>query len=179
MKKFFKSPWTIGIGSTLIGGIATTILIDLFSKVSIWSTLRSVIRFIGLALYAFFNFEIKLWWLLIAISVLIVIIIIYVKYIDATEKSKRPPFWDYTSDSIKGFSWEWKWKKNYEGKYEIEGLQPVCSECKTPLINAEGASFYLQLKCPRCNRKINYDSHVKDEVETLIIDNARKGYYKK
>lgn len=44
MKKWAKNPWVLGIGTTVIGGV----------------------------LLSFLNFEIKVWWLLIAIAIIVV-----------------------------------------------------------------------------------------------------------
>jgi len=179
MKKLMKNPWTIGIGTTLVGGVSTTIIVDFFSKASIWSTMKIVLNAIWVGLTAFLDFNIKVWWLLIAIVVLLTLLLFYAKYQDAKERNRRPPFWDYTNDTIKGFSWEWEWKRSYGNTFNIDGLHPVCSKCNTPLMYTDSYGYYPELKCPRCNTIINYNPRVESETRVIIRDNAKKGCYKK
>ena len=66
--------------------------------------------------------------------------------------------------------------KNWEGKFGVENLHPVCTKCKTPLLPM--SNFYNQSKCPRCGTILNYNSSIETEVLVLIYDNAKKGNFK-
>lgn len=177
MKKFFKNPWTIGVGTTVIGGVVLSIVLDLIKKISILSTLKDVIIFIRNCLVAFLTFEIKVWWLMVAVAVIVAILWIIAKYSNAQENLNQSNFLNYTQDSLLGHTWEWTWKKNWEGKYEIEELYPICNKCKTPLLQT--GNFYGQMKCPRCHDIIHINPSEEDEVLVLIYDNARKNNYQK
>ena len=80
MRRFLKSPWTIGIGTTVIGGVTLSIVLDAIKKVSILSTLKNILMFIWNCIISFLNFEIKLWWLLVAVGLLFVVLWIISKF---------------------------------------------------------------------------------------------------
>ena len=153
MKRFFKSPWTLGIGTTVIGGVILSIVLDLIKQVSILSTMKSFFVSAGKFIVAFLNFEIKVWWLLIAIVVFVAILWIIKRCYTAKENNSQPSFLSYTQDYLLGYSWEWTWEKDWDGKYGVKNLHPVCSKCKTLLLPAR--NFYSQRKCPRCNTILN------------------------
>ena len=177
MKRFLKSAWTISIGSTVIGGLLLTILLDVVQKISILSTLKSILEFLWKCIISFLNFEIKLWWLLVAVGLLFVVLWIIVKFYDAKGTPSHSSFLNYTQDFISGYWWEWSWKKNWDGQYEVDGLHPICGKCKTIFLPTH--NFYGQLKCPRCHETTRLDSSVEDEVLVLIYDNAKKNNFPK
>lgn len=177
MRKFFKNPWTIGIGTTVIGGVALSVVLDLIKKISILSTLKGIITFIGKCILAFLTFKIKVWWLIVAVAAIFAILWIIAKCSDTPGNLNQSNLLNYTQDSLLGHTWEWTWKKNWEGKYEIEELYPICSKCKTPLLQT--GNLYGQMKCPRCHDITHINPSKEDEVLVLIYDNARKNNYKK
>lgn len=177
MKKFLKSPWTLGIGTTVIGGVALSIVLDLIKKISVLSTMKSILLFLWNCIISFLDFEIKLWWLLIAIAVIIAILWVISKYYETKEDNAQSRFLNYTQDYLLGHTWEWGWKKNWEGKYGVEELHPICTKCRTPLLQT--GIYYDQLKCPRCKDITNYHSSIEDEVMVLIYDNAKKNNFPK
>ena len=118
MKKFFKSPWTLGIGTTVIGGVILSIILDLIKQVSVLSTMKSVFVFIWNCIVAFLTFEIKVWWLLIAVIVVVAILCVVSKYNNAKEDNNQPSFLYYKQDYLLGYSWEWAWEKT--GKANLE-----------------------------------------------------------
>jgi len=177
MKKFWASPWTIGIGTSFIGFLFTVIY-DLVKDKSIFSTIWSIIKWIWNLIISFLNLNIKVWWLLIGIAVLFLVLFLIAKYYDfKNENENSAGFLKYTKDTIQGWSWEWNWQKDWYGKYDVENLHPVCSSCGTPLVRDE--DFYGNLKCLRCNR--NYNNHFPDlnHVKMIIIDNARRNLFPK
>lgn len=177
MKKFLKNPWTIGIGTTVIGGVALSVVLDLIKKISILSTLKDIITFIGNCLVAFLTFEIKVWWLMVAVAAVFAILWIIAKCSTMPRSLNQSSFLKYTQDSFLGHTWEWTWKKNWEGTYEVEGLYPICNKCRTPLLQT--GNFYGQMKCPRCHDITHINPSEEAEILVLIYDNARKNNYKK
>lgn len=174
MKKFLNNPWVIAIGSTVVGGVLLTFVNDWIKEIKWLSTLKAVIVFISNAVIAFLNFEIKVWWLLVAIAVLFALLLIYVKVLDAKEKNTPIPFLSYTTDSVLGYTWEWEYEQGYDGKYSISNLHPVCSKCG--MILKQGGSYGLQMRCIRCNTTKDWKSDHLTEARMLIEDNIKKRY---
>ena len=107
MKKFIKNPWVLGIGTTVIGGVLLSFALDWIKGVDWLSTLRTVISHIVNAIVVFLNFELKVWWLLVAIALLAGTLIVVSRILDAKKKSTPLHFLSYTKDSILGYVWEW------------------------------------------------------------------------
>ena len=78
MKKFLKSPWTISVVSTLLGSVLT-IIYDVFKGKKILSTLLNILRGIWNFIISVLNFELKLWWVLLGIALLILVLWIVFK----------------------------------------------------------------------------------------------------
>lgn len=72
MKKWAKNPWVLGIGTTVIGGVLLSLLLDWIQGIDWLSTFKNIMRFIFNGVVSFLNFEIKVWWLLIAIAIIVV-----------------------------------------------------------------------------------------------------------
>lgn len=106
MKKFFKNPWTLGIGTTVIGGIALSFILDWIKGVDWLSTLKTVVNFIINAIVSFLNFELKVWWILIAVALIVLSLVFIAKYYDEKSKNEEPSFLSYTKDSVLGYTWE-------------------------------------------------------------------------
>ena len=87
MKKILKNPWVLGIGTTVIGGILLSFVLDWINGVDWSSTLKTVITFISNTIIAFLTFELKVWWILIAIALIVVVLIIIAKVYDTKPKS--------------------------------------------------------------------------------------------
>ena len=81
MKRFIKNPWGLGIGTTVIGGVLLSFVLDMIKGVDWLSTLKTVVKFITDAIIAFLNFELKVWWVLVAIALIVLVLIIIAKNI--------------------------------------------------------------------------------------------------
>lgn len=175
MKKFLKNPWVLAIGSTVIGGILLSFVMDWINKVDLLSTLKAALQFMGNAILAFLNFELKVWWVLLALALLFVALLIYSKILDAKQQDTPIPFLTYTKDSMLGYTWEWDYQKTYDGKYTISNLHPVCTKCGMRL--RQGGSYGLQMKCVRCNTNKDWKSDYLTDATLLIEDNIKKKYF--
>lgn len=109
MKKFLYNPWTIGIGTTLLA-FFLPIVWDLIKGLEILTTTKEILSFLLNIVLAFLNFEIKAWWLLIAVAVLALALYIAAKIADVKAEN-QPAFLRYTKDTIQGWCWEWNWQK--------------------------------------------------------------------
>lgn len=90
MKKWAKNPWVLGIGTTVIGGILLSLLLDWIQGIDWLSTFKNVMRFIFNGVVSFLNFEIKVWWLLIAIAIIVVGLFVVAK-ISGSQSNNIPP----------------------------------------------------------------------------------------
>ncbi len=176
MKKFLKNPWTLGIGTTVIGGIALSFILDWVKGVDWLSTLKAVGSCVLNAIISFLNFELKVWWILIAVALFFLALVFIAKYYDAKTKNEKPSFLSYTKDSVLGYTWEWEYSKGYDGKYTIENLHLICPECGM-ILKHEG-SYGYQLECLRCNKTFIFQNVSRSDAQMLIEDNIKKNYLK-
>jgi hypothetical protein len=171
LKKFVKNPWVLGIGTTVIGGILLSFVLDWIKGVDWLSTLQIVVTFIFNTIVAFLMFELKVWWILIAIALIVVALIIVAKVYDTKPKSS---FLSYTKDTVLGYTWEWEYKKTYDGKYTICNLHPVCSDCGMRL--KQSGVYGGHMDCLRCNASYEWDDSYLTDAQMLIEDNIKKKY---
>lgn len=176
MKKFMKNPWVLGIGTTVIGGLLLSFLLDWINGVDLLSTLKTTLQFIGNAIIAFFNFELKVWWVLLALALLFAALLIYAKFLDAKDKSNPIPFLSYTKDSALGYTWEWEYRKTYDGKYTITNLRPICSKCGM-ILKQNYTVYGKEMECLRCNTTKNWEDYYLADARMLIEDNIKNNYF--
>lgn len=177
LKKFFMNPWTVTIGGGLILSVILSVINDFVKKEQVFSTINTILSTICKVLLEILNYRIKVWWLLVGIIILILIIFIFVRYLDYTHRNSiEPEFLEYTQDIILGYTWKWNWQKDIYGKYYIENLCPICSQCHTPLIE-ELIGYGIHYKCLRCNREYYENMPDFDNVKMMIADNVRRKYF--
>ena len=177
IKKFLLNPWTITICGALFSFVLT-LLSDAIRGEQILSTFVFIVAWIWNIIVSFLTFSLKVWWVLIGVAVIILGLWSYSKILNARSSSSSiPKFLGYTQDFLLGFKWEWTWEKDYYGKYSVENLQPICTDCDTPL-RYDFTGFY-RLKCLRCNKSYSGNVPQEDDVKTLIYDNVKKKYFKR
>ena len=173
MKKILKSPWTIAVVSAFIAPIAT-IIIDAIMKKPLLSTLWNVIKTIWSWIITFLTFDLKVWWVLLGIGVVIGILIIVAIVSDAKQEEREPEFVSYKEDYFGGWKWSWNWNFNrYDMKWHVDDIQAHCPKCDTPMFYDYRDTVF---ECPRCKFKTDYRSKHKSrvEVEAIIIDNLNR-----
>ena len=176
MKKWLKSPWGISIGTSVFGFLLT-VGYDILKEKPVFNTIWSILKLTWKGIITFLNFDLKVWWILIGIAMIILALYIALKISDAKNSEiSQSDILKYTTDVISGWHWEWRWEKGYDRKFGIEGLHPVCSRCNTPLVYEER---YGDIICPRCNSKPGNKVPDEDIVKTMIYDNIKKGLYPK
>lgn len=171
--KWLKSPAGIGVGTTVLAFILT-VCYDLVKTKPVLPTILSILLNIWKLILWLLNFQLRVWWVLLGIVGVFFILYILFK-VDEMKHSKTnlPPFMKYTKDKILNWKWEWDWEKQYDGKYGIGNLHPICPRCNTPLIcNYERGGT---IECPRCHHSERSNIPDIDTVKTLITDNVRKG----
>lgn len=173
LRKFFSNPWTVSIGGTLFGFILT-VLRDLVKGDQVLSTFKTIITWFWKVLIIVLTFEIKVWWMLIGIVLLILGLLFYSKILDSKEEKEIViPFLNYTQDTILGYKWEWTWEKDYFGKYGAENVHPICDKCDTPLVS----QYTGRLKCLRCNKTYQKELPDINNVKMMIHDNVKRIYF--
>lgn len=172
MKSFFKKPWVIAIVTTVVGTVLATCVIDLIRGVDWLSTFKVIASFFGKIVGSFLNFELKVWWVLAFLVVVIVGFIIFTKMYDTKPKSTAPSFLEYKKDFLLGYTWRWEYEKGYDGKYNIVQLRPVCSTCGMTL-----KEDVWDVECLRCNNALPWDESKRRDARMLILDNIEKKYF--
>ena len=168
MKKFLNSPWTIAIGAAIFSFLLS-VGYDLFKGEKLFTTINAIFTWIVTKIAIFFNFEIKVWWILVAIVVLIIILVVLAGATNSKGENKEE-FLEYTEDHFRSWNWSWSWKFNRSDyKWHITNLQAHCPQCDTPMIPDRLEDFF---QCPRCCFQSSGLGHEKSyEVEEIIIDN--------
>lgn len=171
-KSWLTSSWTIGIATTVLGGLLT-ILIDSLKNKPILSTIDQVFHFIWICIISVLNFNLRVWWLLVGLAV--IIIILY--FISKDQGEIKPDFYDYKEGILKQWKWTWKWERNsYKKAWEITDMQAHCPRCDTFLIHYTNHFYDSEnYNCPRCNFNADSDQ-CEDEgkIRVLICDNIEK-----
>ena len=175
MKKFVKNSWVLGIGTTVIGGVILSFILDWIKGVDWLSTLKVALKFIADTVISILNFEIKVWWLLVAIALIVIGLVIFSKFLDFKDKSNPIQFLSYTKDSVLGYTWEWEYRKTNYGKYTISNLHPVCSKCEMNLKQCHTV-YGMEMKCLRCDTTQKWEDHYQYDAQMLIEDNIKKQY---
>lgn len=174
-KSFWTNPWTVTIGGGLVV-LLITVIVDAITAEKIFNTLKALLSFVWNIVISFLNFRLKVWWILCGIAVIVFVLYILIRVNDAKPQNiEKPKFLEYTEDHILGLSWRWNWEKMYDGKYRIENLEAVCSNCGTPLVY-EHLDCY---KCLRCQNEYCIGWVEPQNVQMLIEDNVRRRYFSK
>ncbi|MCL2405007.1 MAG: hypothetical protein FWC92_05620 [Defluviitaleaceae bacterium] len=173
MRKWLKSAWGISIVTALFSFILT-VSYDWLGDRPIFSTMWSLIIIVWRGIVTFLNFELRVWWIIVGVFTMIVIAYIWSRISDT---SNPAPFLSYRKDSIKGWNWEWRWYKNHYGKWDIDGLHPVCPKCETPIV--ESFNIYnIAYNCLRCNYSTKDRLPNFEHIKVVILDNIKKDIYK-
>lgn len=174
-KKWFKSPWVISIG-TAIFSFLLTIIRDYVQEKPIFSTLGTLLFEAGNYIILFLNLNIKVWWLLSAIALILLIV-----YFLHRSKRLNPPLPDhYNYNEDKFTHWKWTWEYTYIKKvgWVLDNLKAYCPLCDTILQDKTPRLGDLLFKCPRCKfttHSIYCDDP--EEIREVILDNIRRKMY--
>lgn len=171
-KSWIKSSWAISIG-TAIFSFVLTVIYDYSKNKPIFSTILQILKNLYNFILLVLNFNIKVWWLILGIIVIIAIIYLVINL--KQEENIKPDFYDYREGKFKFWRWSWNWKFNYsENAWSISNLTAHCPNCDTPLINRSnfhGPSY----ECPRCNfRAIDSQCDEHEKIELIILDNIER-----
>lgn len=178
MRKIFKNPWVIGIGTAIFGSLFS-FLIDILKGKAVFSTLWGVLLSSWNFILSVLNFRLKVWWVIVGIAVVFAVLCMIAKYNEKKnefDERSAPQFLCYTKDRIQGWNWEWNWRKNYYDKYEIDELHPVCEDCGSPLV--DGANYY-SYECVRCRKRYTESMPDYRNIKIFIIDSVNRNLFPK
>lgn len=164
-----KSSWTISIG-TAIFSLLLTMIYDYFKEEPILTTIWTIIKWIGNLLWTILNFDIKVWWIIIALTLLVFLLYIFDKL--KNDESFKPDFYNYKEDFFKHWKWSWNWELNRaKTAWVVSNMQAHCPNCDTPMIDRSN-SYENHFECPRCDFKAS-DRQCDEpyKIERLILDN--------
>ena len=126
LKRWLKSPWVISVGSAVFSLILTMIY-DYAKAKPIFSSIGTILRGIFSGILIFLNFNIKVWWILVAI--IGIIMILYVMY-RINSKVTPPQFHGCREDRLKKWKWTWAWSfDKFENKWHVSNLTAHCPNC--------------------------------------------------
>lgn len=169
MKKWIKSPWGISIG-TAIFSLLLTMGYDYSKDKPVLTTIWNIIVWIWDLIMTILNFNLKIWWLLVAIGLFIFILYIINKF--KKQETFKPDFYSYREGKFKRWKWSWGWTwSQSKNAWLISDMKAHCPNCNTPMI--EHSSMYgLSFDCPRCDFRAN-DSQCDEpyKIERIIFDN--------
>jgi len=168
-EKWTKAPWTISI-VTAIFSLLLTMGYDYSKSKPVWTTIWSILKWIGNFFWGILNFDLKVWWLILGTLILILVIFIISKF--QKDEGFKPDFYNYREDKFKKWKWTWSWEwNNSKNSWSISNMRAHCPNCDTPLI--EHSSIYsLIFDCPRCDFKAS-DNQCDNphKIERIILDN--------
>lgn len=171
-EKWYKSPWTISI-STAVFSFLITLGYDLIKEIPILTTTLRLIKWGWDLVLEILNFNIKIWWLLILIAVVILIFYLINKL--RNKVSTKPDFYNYREDILKNWKWSWGWEfQSYKNSWKLSNLKAHCPECNTPMIDSSN-DYFKMFDCPRCDFGArDSDCEIPHKIERIIIDNIRR-----
>ncbi|MDR1091927.1 MAG: hypothetical protein LBL79_12705 [Prevotella sp.] len=156
--------WSIGVAVTIITGVAITIISERLTDDPV-----APLRWLWSWLSKIMSYEAKIWIILLCLGIILLIIWILTK----PKKTTKHPFADYTSDTINGDKWVWKWS---EYSNHIDSLRMICPEDDTDMIWAHYLDNGLfGLECPRCKHRKSFSNDDVVRLRAIICDNAKKG----
>ena len=177
-KSWIKSPWTISIG-TAICSFVLTVVYDYSKDKPILSTVGYLVKTIWNFIKSILNFELKIWWILVAILAFIGIVYLIDKLKD--DESFKPDFCNYKEGVFKHWRWTWGWVWNtHKNTWTISDLKAHCPRCNTPMID-QSSRYMLGFDCPRCDYRASDvdECDIPHKIERIILDNIDREREKK
>tara|TARA_R110001606_G_scaffold61718_1_gene144115 strand:+ start:140 stop:682 length:543 start_codon:yes stop_codon:yes gene_type:complete len=170
MKNWIKSSWGISIG-TAIFSLLLTMGYDYSKDKPILSTVWNILIWIWDFILTILNFNLKVWWIIGAIIIFILILYVIDKF--KKKESFKPDFYSYRKDKVKRWKWTWIWKwKDSKNAWVISDFKAHCPNCDTPMIDNSNNIYGLSFECPRCNYQASGDNCDDPfKIEHLILDN--------
>lgn len=180
-KNWITQDWAKGAILCAILGILFTMGYDNFKSKPLLSTIWQVVKGVWNFIISALNFNLKVWWLIVGIIIIIAIIYLVTKFRQGEKETVRPDFWNYREGKFKRWRWTWDYKLNYSGKaWNISDLTAHCPNpnCDTSLIDYSSNIHGLRFDCPRCTFRASDDQCDEPyKIEMVIRDNIKRKIY--
>jgi len=184
---WYNNGWVIGLGTAFFAFVLPTIW-DAIKQLPFLTTYNLIAKYI----YNFFNYNFKLWWLLLLLLPVLLFKYAYppIKaHFDRHKKENLPyttlkseirinkagnkTHFNYTGDKFEGYYWKWIWDLNpITNKISPQQITPTCNMLKCNLSDLNDVSIDKsenRYKCSNCG-KIYYRLPSKSYIEERILE---------
>lgn len=165
VKAFFMNPWVVTVGGGIIL-LGVSGIWDRIQKKEFLTTLKTIIGFLWNLIIGFLNLQLRVWWLLVAIAIIVFALWIVVKIKE--QAHSEPKFLKYTEDRFIQWKWSWNWERGYNKKWHVINLAAHCPQCNTRMYSDD---LEFRFRCPRCRYESRVVHQNSSEVEAVIYDN--------
>ncbi len=178
IKLYLKNPWTVTIIGGSIAGTLSSLIVDLVKGVNFFSTLYNLIVSTYNWLIIFLNFDLKIWWILIGIIILIGILFLLTNKKSLNDNESSMNFLKYNNDFINNYSWKWSYDYNsISKKYQLGKTFLLCSKCNTKMYES-GLAYANYFECPRCQTKTHFNAQNDiNNIRRIISDNIERNIH--
>ncbi len=172
-----KKEIKVAVVTTVIS-VSGTAIYDFIKEKPVFSSLWNSVKWIWTTV---FEFELKLWYFLLGLVIFVTIKrTIKSKKIDTViiPSEEMIDWLMYKEDTIDSIKWKWDWIKNpVDGNWNAKNIQPICNKCQTKMHLSKGVWYDLNSECPRCDNQYRNLKGI-EKIESIIIDNVQRGFYK-
>ena len=162
MKKVSYDIFLVALGAFF--GVVGPAIVSQVMKIPFWSGFKYL-----------FTFPIPLW-----IVLLIVFAIYLIRKITVTSKFEEiPDYHNYTQEKINGVTWKWRYIRTDSGRWGIDDLRPICSECESVTkyeFDSYSPTNSFKASCLQCSNVMAPLRSLTD-IEAILIDNIDRNIY--
>ena len=152
IKKLLSNPWAISILSPILVAIIISIYTALSKKINFLDALQLLSKTFFAWIISFFTFSVPIYIILIVLILLLIALKIYVE-ISEVKTNNSPKWLTYTKTHYKNWIIRWEYRLDYNNKYHIENLRPICQcGCELTVKDRYKNTYYSIgiFVCPKC-----------------------------
>ncbi|MCL2470707.1 MAG: hypothetical protein FWF25_03065 [Propionibacteriaceae bacterium] len=172
--RFWRNPWTIGVGSILIASIITSGFKAVVSQVSPLAALK----WFGHGIVAILMFGIPIYVVLLVVLLVIIALDVATRPLQTPVAVSQPDYLSYTTTTYKRWTLRWGYRERLDPRrYEIRDVRPVCScDCE---LGPYHSLPIPALECPRCGKRYPvFSPEDADNAAKVIEHDIRHETYK-
>lgn len=144
-RNFWKNPWVIAIGSTLVTSLILRFT-DVVLGTEIFYTVFGILSIPFVWIYSVLIIDIftKVFVLIlifIAGGFFTFTVLYFTLRSNPASEDISPTFFKYTEDKFKNLVYRWEWHREFNGKYSVTNIIPLCPNCKCMIVYDH---------CPNC-----------------------------
>jgi len=162
-----SSKWITSIGGTILLGLATSFIYDWIKEKPILTTVSSIFTSIWKFLIQILRAELKVWWVVLALTLYLVGKKIMSDYRRSITPELPEKYKSYVRESFTNWNWKWVWKWDGNRKeWDIKNLWPYCKKCDIELLNKSDLLYHVW-QCPRCCKSYEYNNRETDDYDSV------------